>query len=411
MYRIIHVLLLLIPAALLGSGINIKSFQVYGGSDQRYFPIIENLVNGTTEIVIEFDIEAQFNPDLNIQFYYCADKWRPVENNLLSTRGKDEMYNISITRVPGHIKGVDFHYSGAFPNEKVQFPYSGKWIFRVFNPFEREKILAEGKFFVINPVVPLQAELKKSTLENRVSSPAALGRTHRLKVEFNLPDEMVSSRVKYVEIIKNQEINNPLRITRDNFQENRFFEWNGSNSFSFQINDLRPGNEYRIADLRDINKYKTPDTKAHFEGVETTRFFKKGRRDNKGGSLLLPFENDYAEYMNVMFSIRPEEKFVRDIVLTGSFNDWEINPDYIMYYDDGLYYLPVELKRGIYDYSYVAIDLEGDKILNPDYLELEGNYWETDNDYRVFLYYEDVDKGVYTKIIGYKLIRSGELIR
>ena len=42
-------------------------------------------------------------------------------------------------------------------------------------------------------------------------------------------------------------------------------------------------------------------------------------------------------------------------------------------------------------------------------LYLEGNFWETGNNYHIFLFYNEEQLGGYDKIIGYKQIYSGDL--
>jgi len=71
--------------------------------------------------------------------------------------------------------------------------------------------------------------------------------------------------------------------------------------------------------------------------------------------------------------------------------------------------LSLQLKRGIYDYQYVTGEVAGDHIENINWEILEGNFWETRNEYFIFLYYKTIEKGGYDKIIGYKKIMSNSL--
>ena len=64
----------------------------------------------------------------------------------------------------------------------------------------------------------------------------------------------------------------------------------------------------------------------------------------------------------------------------------------------------IPLKRGIYDYQYVAAETINGEIVNPDWLVLEGNTWVNSKEYDIFLYYNEQDKGGYERIIGYKRI-------
>ena len=76
--------------------------------------------------------------------------------------------------------------------------------------------------------------------------------------------------------------------------------------------------------------------------------------------------------------------------------------------DDGIYEITIELKRGSYDYQYVTADIIDGYIENMNWLELEGNYWETNNEYYIFLFYNEPADGGYEKIIGFtKIISEG----
>jgi len=59
----------------------------------------------------------------------------------------------------------------------------------------------------------------------------------------------------------------------------------------------------------------------------------------------------------------------------------------------GLYNKSIELKRGIFDYQYVAADFINGEVKNQDWIQLEGNFWETENDYYIFIFYQDQDSG------------------
>jgi hypothetical protein len=120
------------------------------------------------------------------------------------------------------------------------------------------------------------------------------------------------------------------------------------------------------------------------------------------------YRNEFAGYLDVTFSIRPPEENFGDIFLVGAFNNWEVLPEYRMENQRGVYTKTVKLKRGVYDYQYVAADLSGGKITNEDWIILEGNYWETNNNYFIFIYYNDPNYGGYDRIIGFTQINSSE---
>ncbi|KKQ80893.1 MAG: hypothetical protein UT02_C0001G0001, partial [Parcubacteria group bacterium GW2011_GWC2_38_7] len=176
--------------------------------------------------------------------------------------------------------------------------------------------------------------------------------------------------------------------------------------FSFTARDIYPGNEYRQTDIRDINKFNSKDVSAQFAGFELSRFYKLGRRDLNGSYLLTNYKNDFATYLNVNFRIKPPEEFWGDIFLVGSFNNWQLSEQYKLEKNDGIFTKTIQLKRGIYDYQYVTGYINNGLIKEENWIYLEGNFWETSNEYYVFLYYRDPNYGGYDRIIGFKKIIS-----
>lgn len=80
-----------------------------------------------------------------------------------------------------------------------------------------------------------------------------------------------------------------------------------------------------------------------------------------------------------------------------------------MYDDNEMINFTVPLKRGVHEYQYVVADIRGNKIINPEWEILEGNFFETENEFHIFLYYQVPEKGGYEKIIGYAKIKTGVL--
>ena len=161
-------------------------------------------------------------------------------------------------------------------------------------------------------------------------------------------------------------------IVNRNFNTNtRQFYWNGDRKFTFTVRDIQPGNEYRQTDIRNYNKFTGGTVKAQFDGLEYSRFFKEGSPDLNGGEILLNYANDYATYLNVIFSIRPPDQIYNDIFLAGAFNQWQVLPEYKLNQQGGVYSITILLKRGIYDYQYVTGGDFG-KYCNGYRLELPG---------------------------------------
>jgi len=404
-YRIIFLVLFLFPVSFLFSqDVIVKSLRVYSSQDETMLPVISEGSN----ITIEFDIESEFKPNLNIVFRFCDKDWNPTDNIFFANFGKNTAYFLDLKALPSTLEKAKYHFKDNFPGNyaDVEFPFSGKWMFYVTESNDSSIVYASGRFYVILNEIKLNVTLKREQLEDKVYFPADLAKIFNITAAFNIPDEMFPQFVDHLEIIENQKIYQPVIVDRNFNTNRRQFYWDGNRKFSFTARDIYPVKEYRQTDLRNINVFNSKDVKAQFDGIEYSRFFKEAKKDLNGGSILTNYNNEFATYLNVTFSVRPPEENSGNIFLTGVFNNWQLLPEYELANDYGLYTKTIELKRGAYDYQYVVADVINGVIKNDDWLLLEGNTWETSNVYHVFLYYKDPNYGGYDRIIGYSKIIS-----
>lgn len=387
--------------------LNIKSLRVYSESETS-FPILTPLEEDSRYLTVEFDIDSDVLPNVNIIFRYCDKNWIPYDNLFLINNGKNIEYDLDFEILPFTCEDARYHYKGSFPNENnfVDFPFSGKWMFYITDVQDTAKVYASGKFYVVYNDVEMNVNLKKEMLEEKSFSPLEIGRIINLTSSFDLPEELFPNFVDQVEIIQNKRISFPIVVDRTFNTNTRQYSWNADRKFSFTARDIYPGNEYRQTDIRDINKFNSKDISAQFSGFEMSRFYKLGRRDLNGSYLLTNYKNDFATYLNVDFRIKPPEEFLGDIFLVGSFNNWQPTELDKLEKNGEIFAKTIQLKRGIYDYQFVTGYINKGLIQDENWIYLEGNFWETSSEYHVFLYYKDPNYGGYDRIIGFKKIIS-----
>lgn len=409
MKKIILGIIIAFHLSLQAQEIEIKSLKTYLTGDETSYPVLIFNQGMESTITIEFDIQSDVQPNLSIVFRFCDQDWNPYENIFLIKQGYNTAYNLWYDVLPPSVNKARYHFQATFPNFDVTFPFSGKWRYYITDSFDADKIFASGRFIVVYPEVELNTKVYNEKVQNSYNSQSTLDRVWNISTDFELPDNYSPIRVDHVEIIENQKTDYPILIKRETFGGPRSYEWNGAGRFTFSARDIKPGNEYRFVNLFDVNRFEPPSVNAHFDGVETSRYYIPGEPDLDGGSILTEFNDDYAEYMYVVFRLRPPENITNRIFLTGAFNNWQVLPGYELYNEDGLYKITVELKRGEYDYQYVTGDVVDNHVENIDWQILEGNFWETRNTYHIFLYYKEELLGGYDKIIGYKQIFTGDL--
>jgi hypothetical protein len=393
---------LFITAVLFAQQMEIKSLQVYT-TDNKQLPIV---LPGD-KLTIEFDIAADYEPGLIIKFNFCDKDWQPYDNTFLLNQGYNTAYNLWYEQIPNVSNNVRYHFKDKFPNYDVTFPFSGKWKFFITDSNNPDKVYAEGKFFVIKPQINVNPRLSRYRLNSSYEPITELQRSYDLRVNFYLSDTLHPMDLNYVEVIENKKVDYPIIITKEKKSGHRYYETNGAKEFTFIATDIRPGNEYRQVNLRDRNRYQPPLTNAHYDGFDYNRFQQEGTSDFNGGFELVDFMDDYADYMLVEFEYSPESFLRNNIYLVGAFTDWKVLPQFKLTDEGGIYKVTTELKRGVYDYQYVLGSEYGSEVENIDWYALEGNFWETSNDYYIFVYYKSLQYGGYDQIIGYGRIKSG----
>lgn len=399
-------ILLFIFGDSLSQDFTVKSLNVYTSDNLTSLPVL----TGGNKLVIEFDVQGKFIPNMNIVFRFCDKGWTPTKNIFLLNSQYSTYYFLDFEELP--IMVVDdarYHHKSSYPDDRdqVQFPFSGKWTFYLTDTQDSSIVYATGKFFVVNDDLELAVRVKRDELEDQSYWPVELAKAINITSDFYLPDDFHPSFVDKIEIVDNQRLYDPVVIDRETNTLYRFYKWDANRSFTFTARDIPAGNEFRQVDLRDKNFFIGKNVKAQLDGLEYSRFFLNPlNKDLNGGKIFSDYDDEFSTYLNVTFSLRPPEENFQNIFLVGAFNNWELSPNYKMNESGGIYSITIPLKRGIYDYQYVAADIDYNEILNPDWLVLEGNTWLNSKEFDIFLYYNEQDKGPYERIIGYKRVKS-----
>jgi hypothetical protein len=384
----------------------IKSLNVYTSDNLTSLPVL----TGDNKLVIEFDVQGTYVPNMNVVFRFCDKGWTPTKNVFLLNSQYRTYYFLDFAELPiAVVDDARYHHKSTYPDDRdqVQFPFSGKWRFYLTDTQDSSIVYATGKFFVIQNDIELGVRIKRDELEDQSYWPVELAKAINVTTDFYLPDDFHPAFVDRIEIVDNQRLCYPVVIDRKTNNLFRFYKWDANRSFTFTARDIPAGNEFRQVDIRDNNLFIGKDVRAQLDGLEYSRFFlNPANKDLNGGKLYSNYKDEFSTYLNVTFSIRPPEENFQNIFLVGAFNNWKLSLEYMLKESGGLYSIKIPLKRGIYDYQYVVADVDNGEIINADWLVLEGNTWLNSKEFDVFLYYNEQDKGPYERIIGYKRVQN-----
>lgn len=396
----------------------IKGLRTYSIKDEVLPPIIvyndfnsagfEDTTNDY--IVIEFDVKSTLKPNLQIIFKLCDKNWQPLDNIFLTNFGKDRFYNLQYLVAPTGVKSYNYTFKQIFPDERNQitFPFSGKYKYFITDFHNENKVYAEGYFIVVYQNFQVIVNHKREVIDDSLSEIMDFNRRDRIEVAVEIPPSFDLNRQNEIEIIQNQKFFYSYFV--DFYKKSRyeFGKFITQNIKQYIQRDLLPINEYRQIDLTDVIKYPNDRLLTSFTGIDLTRIFNYGGRDFDGGKKYYSKRDIYNEYLDFRFELTLPVVVDGDVYLVGSFNDWIIDEKYKMEKSGNYYSLVVNLKRGIYDYQYVIVKgvHASPKKRIIDWIQVEGNSWETKNTYYILVYYNNPDYGGWNEIVAISEVKT-----
>ncbi|HEY2581927.1 MAG TPA: DUF5103 domain-containing protein, partial [Mucilaginibacter sp.] len=114
-----------------------------------------------------------------------------------------------------------------------------------------------------------------------------------------------------------------------------------------------------------------------------------------------------ADYSRILFSLATKKSPSEgNAYIVGQFNDYKLDDNSKLNFDsiNGKYFTNQFLKQGVYDYAYEWVDKSTGKA---DDNALEGNHFETENDYQVLVYYRPAGAR-WEELVGYRLLNTAK---
>jgi hypothetical protein len=187
--------------------------------------------------------------------------------------------------------------------------------------------------------------------------------------------------------------------------------WGGNEYMFFDTKDIR-GNIGNVAfvDSQSGDLYKM----YLFPNVARSKFPYTYYPDINGSFLIqniMARENFHTEsdYTWMKFSLRSDKYSDRNVYVSGLFSNFAFTDEYKMSYNenDGAYELFLLMKQGIYNYNYVLVDNKG-KVDEEN--AIDGNFFQTENDYYVMVYYR-ADNDRFDRVIGKGVGSSLDIVK
>ena len=292
------------------------------------------------------------------------------------------------------------HYKLKIPNQDVRITKSGNYILKIYD--EYGNIAFSRKFIVYESITTVPTQIKRLRNLKYIHTKQSVSfQVNPVTIQLNNPKNTVKTL-----IIQNNNLSTSISNLKAqytigsklifNYDEESSF-WGGNEYLFFENKEIRSSN----LNIRTFNLY---DIYHSYLFTDYPRFNNSYtyNPDINGGFLTTALNADdidiEADYVNIHFYLknstpRPGES----IYIVGGFNNYSMGGEYRMTYNrsSGSHELMLKLKQGFYNYKYVIVN-EYDQINQGG---VSGNYDETENDYKVLIYYRGYGYR-YDRVIG-----------
>jgi hypothetical protein len=388
---------------------NIQTVLLYKAGFELSPPIIQLLSDD--QLILSFDdLDGEYK-QYRYTLMHCDAFWnksdlQPMEylNGFLDDFVDDYTYSFN-TMVPY------VNYVVAFPNEDIRITKTGNYIVRVFlGSDEDENVVLTRRFMVYEPQVQVEGRVANSVdlnlryTHHQVSF-RILGGNYPMSDTYRNLHVAVMQNGRWDNLIKNVQPRNII-----------------GNEYNYSLVEelvFPAGNEYRYFDMKtlDYNTDRMQSLQYTSEGYQvyimTDMPRNKGNylyeEDINGRKLIAanetrdPYsEGDYAWVHFVLPYWPPLAE--GNLYIFGALSEWQFNSTNLIRYNFDLraYEGKLFLKQGYYNYAYAFL---GNNAHTGDLTFIEGSYWETRNEYTVFVYYRQQGDS-FDRLVGIGFINS-----
>jgi len=387
---------------------SIKTVQLYKLGWKMSFPIIQ--LNSNDQLVLSFDDLGEETKNYNYTIVHCDHNWNPsdlLETEYIKGFGQNPINDYQFSF---NTKFIFTHYKLVFPNHDFQILKSGNYLVKVYEDNDRDNPVLTWPFMVYQPLVQIVPRIKYSTHSSRYKEMQEIDFSI-LHPRFAIDNPIDEIKVK---IMQNGRLDNQIKDLKPVFIRagELVYDYNRENVFE-------GGNEFRWLDIRStrfapeyVKAINFHDPYYHIELFSSIPRFDKSyfyKEDFNGKYYVEVREyNDpdiEADYVYVHFSLPRKKPFNDgDVYVLGGLSNWKLNETNKMIYnaENMTYELTLLLKQGFYNYQY-AFKKHGESKASLQ--TLEGSFSQTENDYRILVYYKRTGD-YYDHLIGVSISNS-----
>ncbi|MBU3010381.1 DUF5103 domain-containing protein [Polaribacter vadi] len=375
---------------------SIKSIQLRTLQENNY----SSIVPLGTLLELSFDDLDADAKDYRYRIEHMTHDWK--KSRLLSSQfidGFDENSIIDVTNSFNTFQSYS-HYSVKIPNINTVITKSGNYLLSVLN--DDDEVVFTRKFVLYESAAIVAANVTRSRNAKTTNT------QQTVQFSINHPNLRINNPSQEINVVvlKNENWNEKITDLQPTFFKQNQLLYTYTNKTNFD-----GGNEYlnfdsKLIRNRSVNtvRIEMKDIFHHYLYPYTYNEYLSYRYnpDINGQFVIRTLEgtdtNTEADYAMMHFTLYADTPFLdKDVYIYGAFNNFKIDKNAKMEYDfkDLSYKGSILLKQGFYNYTFVTVD----KYNKVDTNAINGNFYQTENQYTVIAYYKAFG-GLYDRVIG-----------
>lgn len=388
---------------------SIASVQCFPQNNPLALPILS--LNGAELLELHFDEWGNRPRNFFYTFQLCNADWTPAQLTPFDYIRGFQQNRIGQYRISSLARKPYVHYQALLPERSALPSRSGNYLLVVYADGDPQKIAFTKRFWVVDNQLGVFAQVQEPF-------DISLARTHqKIQFEVNAASlNLASPRQISVTVMQNGRWDNQRTGLQPSLIRGNLLTFNPEAETVFPA-----GKEYRWLDLQSFRFLS--DRMANIDRTQDPVWI-EAKPDLVRSPLRYAYFRDFNGFVQVgttdapnpwwqgdygrvhfVFSPPGDQPFTNNaLYLIGAFTGNQLGDSARMDWNPQkrVYEKTLLLKQGYYNYLYALGQQNG---LGGDTQPTEGNYWETENEYSLFVYYRSLG-GRHDELLAVKTISS-----
>lgn len=378
----------------------IKTVLFHQAGQELSYPIYR--AGETLPLELQFDLLSAQKRNFWVTVIHCDATWKPSRLSFTEYLGGFESCPVRDYSFSFNTRTPYVHYRFTLPNEEMTLKISGNYLLVVYSDTKDHPVLTR-RFTVVEKLIDIQAEAVMPSI------PSVQQTAQQLNVVVRHPALPLSNPQQEIIlcILKNNRWEGAYIQKQPAFVRTNELDYRSAGGILFP-----GGNEFRHFTTRNlisplgIQSLNTNGATPQFYLLSDAprRGHTYSFSEDLNGAFVVRADNrrepeKEAAYVQVRFSVVPSEEMKQSpLYVVGAFNDFQISENNRLVFDseNNEYSTSALLKQGFYDYQYETGTDQG---------AFEGNYFETGNEYIIYVYYRPASAR-FDRLIGCRQISS-----